>query len=62
MNSHILDTLDKREEEQYSHIIERLRSRAWVRRYIETGNLSEFFKGEENAENGIGKEVRRFDK
>ena len=50
MNRHILDTLNKKEEEQYSHLIERKKSRAWVRRYIETGNLSEFFKGEENEQ------------
>ena len=50
MNRHILDTLDEREAEQYSHVIERLRSRAWVRRYIETGNLSEFYIKENQDE------------
>ena len=50
MNRHILDTLNKKEEEQFSHLIEREKSRAWVRRYIETGNLSKFFKGEENEQ------------
>ena len=43
-----LDHLNHKETEQFSHLVEREKSRAWVRRYIETGNLSEFFIGEEN--------------
>ena len=45
------DFLNHKEAEQFSHLIEREKSRAWVRRYIETGNLSEFFIGEENESN-----------
>ena len=53
MNPRDEDMLTTRKElEQFSHLIERKKSRAWVRRYIETGNLSEFFKGEENESNG----------
>lgn len=51
MNRHILDTLNHKETEQYSHVIEREKSRAWVRRYRKTGNLSRFFIGEENENN-----------
>ena len=50
MNLRDFDHLNRKESEQFSHLIEREKSRAWVRRYIETGNLSKFFKGEENEQ------------
>ncbi len=52
MNRHILDTLNKKEEEQYSHLIERKKAREQMKRYRNTGDICEFFRKEqENAEN-----------
>ncbi len=48
MNRHILDTLNKKEEEQYSHLIERKKARAQMKRYRNTGDIFEFFIGKEN--------------
>ncbi len=48
MNRHILDTLNKKEAEQYSHLIEREKAREQMKRYRNTGDICEFFVGEEN--------------
>ncbi len=48
MNRHILDTLTKREEEQFSHLVEREKAREQMKRYRNAGDIFEFFKGEEN--------------
>ena len=52
MNRHILDTLNKKEEEQYSHLVERKKARAQMKRYRNTGDIFEFFRKEnEDADN-----------
>ncbi len=52
MNRHILDTLNKQEEEQYSHLVEREKAREQMKRYRNTGDICEFFRKEnENADN-----------
>ncbi len=54
MNRHILDTLNKKEEEQYSHLVEREIARKMVRRYLrnESETYDEFLtrKEKENAD------------
>ena len=47
MNRHILDTLDKKEEEQYSHIIERENARKIVRRHLRNESYDEFLARKE---------------
>ncbi len=53
MNRHILDTLNKKEEEQYSHLIERKKARKIVQRYLHNETYDEFLdrKEQENADN-----------
>ena len=60
MNRHILDTLNKKEEEQYSHLVERKKARAQMKRYRNTGDICEFFRKEnENAEGQNRFKVKR---
>ncbi len=53
MNRHILDTLTKREEEQYSHLVEREKAREQMKRYRNAGDIFEFFREKENENEGI---------
>ena len=53
VNRHILDTLNKKEEEQYSHLIEREKARKIVQKYLRNETYDEFLdrKENENADN-----------
>ncbi len=53
MNRHILDTLNKKEEEQYSHLIERKKARKQMKRYRNTGDICEFFRKEKENESNV---------
>ncbi len=47
MNRYILDTLNKKEEEQYSHLIERKKARKIVQRYLRNESYDEFLDRKE---------------
>ena len=42
------DFLNRKEAEQFSHLIERKKAREQMKRYRNTGDIFEFFVGEEN--------------
>ena len=48
LNLRDFDHLNRKEAEQFSHIIERRKARAQMKRYRNTGDIFEFFIGEEN--------------
>ncbi len=52
LNLRDFDHLNRKESEQYSHLIERKKAREQMKRYRNTGDICEFFRKEqENAEN-----------
>ena len=52
VNRHILNTLNKKEEEQFSHLIEREKARKVVQKYLRNETYDEFLdrKEQENAD------------
>ena len=46
MNLKDFDHLNRKEAEQFSHIIERRKARAQMKRYRNTGDICEFFRKE----------------
>ena len=52
MNLRDFDHLNRKEAEQFSHLIERKKAREQMKRYRNTGDIFEFFRKEnEDADN-----------
>ena len=53
LNLRDFDHLNRKEAEQFSHLIERKKARKQMKRYRNTGDICEFFRKEKENESNV---------